>query len=283
MFKKINIKNQTCKEKKRFHLIKMSYDRALTVFSPDGHLFQVEYAMEAVSKGTTAVAICGKSVTVLAVERKSVPKLQETRTVRKICMVDDHICIAFAGLSADARVLIDKARVECQSHRLTIEDAPSAEHVARYIAGVQQKFTQRGGVRPFGVCTLVIGMDSTGINGASGESETTPRLFLTEPSGIHSEWRACAIGKGSKSVREFLEKQLPNAASTVALETEDAAIAVAVKALLEVVQSGAASMEVAVMDSKSTMRYLELEEIQAVILAIEAERAAETDRRRMGD
>ncbi|RUS20796.1 putative PRE6-20S proteasome subunit [Endogone sp. FLAS-F59071] len=283
-----------------------SYDRALTVFSPDGHLFQVEYASEAVRKGTCAVGLRGNDVVVLGVEKKSVLKLQDSRTVRKICMLDDHVCLAFAGLTADARVLVNKARLECQSHRLTVEDPVSVEYITRYIAQVQQvgsrivffallivhpalpilvtffiwsvlgdltdfiglpsfqKYTQSGGVRPFGISTLIIGFDSDKI----------PKLYMTEPSGIYTAWKANAIGRSSKTVREFLEKNYKENM------TKEESIKLAVKSLLEVVQTGAKNIEIAVMTSDSTIHNLETEEVEQIVAEIEKEKEVEAEKKK---
>lgn len=242
----------------------MSYDRALTVFSPDGHLFQVEYALEAVNKGTTAVGIRGKEAIVLAVEKKTVQKLQDPRTIRKIFQLDNHVCLAFAGLSADARVLVDRARVECQSHRLTVEDPVSIEYITRYIADIQQKYTQRGGARPFGISTLLAGFDL----------DKTPRLFLTDPSGTWSAWSANAIGQNSKTVREFLEKQCkPD------MNTHDA-IKLAIHSLLEVVHTGAKNIDVAVMSPDLTLQHLDSAQIEQYIKEIEEDRATEASTKR---
>ncbi|KAI5124327.1 hypothetical protein M0805_008934 [Coniferiporia weirii] len=242
-----------------------SYDRALTVFSPDGHLFQVEYALEAVRKGTCAVGVRGKDVVVLGVEKKSVLQLQDPRTVRKVVMLDDHISLAFAGLTADGRVLIDKARIECQSHRLTVEDPVTVEYITRHIAGIQQRYTQSGGVRPFGISTLIIGFDP---------QETKPRLYMTEPSGIYSAWKANAIGRSSKTVREFLEKNHKDDM------TREETIKLTVKSLLEVVQTGAKNIEISVMDGFGKVSSLDLSQIETIVSDIEREKEAEAERKR---
>jgi len=236
------------------------YDRAITVFSPDGHLFQVEYALEAVRKGTTAVGVKGSDTIVLAVEKKSTAKLQEARTVRKIHVLDSHLCLAFAGLTADARVLINKARIECQSYKLTMEDPASVEYITRHIAGVQQRYTQSGGVRPFGISTLIVGFDSDG----------TPKLFQTDPSGTFSAWKANSTGRNSKTVREYLEK---NWADTSGEDT----VRLAIKALLETVESSG-NIEVAVLRRDQPLEFLKESQVEELVKAIEAEKAAEAEK-----
>ncbi|VDK43752.1 unnamed protein product [Taenia asiatica] len=215
----------------------MNYDRAITVFSPDGHLFQVEYAQEAVKKGSTAVGVKGADCVVLCVEKKATTKLQNDRTVHKISLLDEHIAVAFAGLTADARILIDRMRIECKSYRLTVEDPVSVEYIARHMAQLKQKYTQSNGRRPFGVSTLLCGINQDG----------STHLYQTDPSGTHFEWLANAIGKNSKAAREFLEKNYSEAAVT----TQEGTIKLAVKALFEVVQTGAKHMELGVMKRRS--------------------------------
>ena len=243
----------------------MSYDRALSVFSPDGRLLQVEYGNEAVKRGTTAVGIRAADCCILAVEKKSLLKLQDNRATQKICQVDDHITLAFAGLNADARILVDKARVEAQSHRLTLEDPVTVDYITRYIAGVQQKYTQSGGVRPFGIATLIVGFDP---------HDNIPRLFMTEPAGIYSAWKANAIGKSSKTVREFLERNYS------ADMSQSDAIKLSVKSLLEVVQTGSKNIEIAVITKDKRPKIMDLSEVDAIVKEISDEKEAEAQRKK---
>lgn len=256
----------------------MSYDRAITVFSPDGHLLQVEYSMEAVRRGSTVVGVQGKDCVVLAVEKRAIAKLQDSRTIRKIVSIDEKTVLAFAGLTADARVLVNKVRIEAQSYRLTMEDAPSVDYMARYLAKVQQQYTQQGGVRPFGIATLITGVGCVNPNN-SGEEKSEdddddmvnkPYLYQTDPAGTHSRWKAQVIGgRNAKSLREFLEKQYQEDM------TEEACVRLAIQALLEVVDSGAKTMEICVVRRGGIKHMMSEDGIETIVKSIEEEQQAE--------
>lgn len=233
-----------------------TYDKAITVFAPDGQLFQVQYAFEAVNRGSATIAIVGKDCIVMAVEKNNIAKLQDPRTIRKIQRIDEHLMITFAGLQADARVLIDKARFESQIFRLNYEDPPSIEYIARFMATTQQKFTQKGGVRPFGVSTFM-----------SGFEDGQPQLWLTEPSGALSQWKASAIGKKSKELKEFLEEKY-----TEGLDQE-ASIRLAVETLLECVESEK-NMEIQIVKGNNVSAEVEADKVKAIVTAINAEKEA---------
>ncbi|KAF0308377.1 Proteasome subunit alpha-type 7-like [Amphibalanus amphitrite] len=213
-----------------------------------------------------AVGVRGKDVVVLGVEKKSVAKLQEDRTVRKICLIDDHVVMAFAGLTADARILISRARLECQSHRLTVEDPVTLEYITRHVATLKQSYTQSNGRRPFGISCLIGGFDYDG----------TPHLYQTDPSGTYHEWKANVVGRSAKSVREYLEKNY----SAEAVETEKGAVKLCVCALLEVVQSGGKNLEVVLMRRGEPMKIMDVSEIEEYVTAIEKEKEEEAEKKK---
>ncbi|MEM3362496.1 MAG: archaeal proteasome endopeptidase complex subunit alpha [Candidatus Anstonellaceae archaeon] len=172
-----------------------AYDRAITIFSPDGRLFQVEYAKEAVRRGSTAIGIVAQDGVCLVAYKSTVSKLLVPDSMKKIFEIDEHISATAAGLIADARRLIDNARVEAQRHHLAYGEKITVEAVAKELCDLMQLYTQYGGVRPFGVSLLIAGIDDK------------PKLFEAEPSGALTGYLACAIGADKKEVEEFLEKE----------------------------------------------------------------------------
>eukprot|EP00924_Labyrinthula_sp_SR-Ha-C_P004497 snap_masked-scaffold_1-processed-gene-2.13-mRNA-1 protein AED:0.33 eAED:0.33 QI:0/-1/0/1/-1/1/1/0/249 len=196
------------------------YDSALTTFAPDGSLYQVKYAFEAVQKGKAVVAVRGKNCIALGVERRVTAKLEDDSSEQKIANLDTHLLVGFSGLSADARVLIDRARVEAQSYRLTVEDKPSIEYMAKWVSSLQQKYTQRGGVRPFGVSIVIAGFSVEG----------EPMIYKTEPTGNYMAWRACAIGNKSEETNDFLKKEYKENME------KDQVVRMCVESLLQVVE-----------------------------------------------
>ena len=170
------------------------YDRAITVFSPDGRLYQVEYAIETVRRGTVAVGVKCKEGIVIAVEEKP-RKLQISETAQKIFQIDDHVGVAAAGYIPDARSQVDNARFFSQSNKMIYDEEVEVETIAKHLADQFQQYTQYAGVRPYGVA-LILG----------GVVNNTPQLYLTDPSGTYISYDAISIGSGSDSVTDFLEK-----------------------------------------------------------------------------
>jgi len=194
-----------------------AYDRAITVFSPDGRLFQVEYAMELVNRGATILGIrCSEGV-VLGSE-ENVEPLEEAEYSWKLFKVDDHIGAAIVGLSSDARMLIDQARVYEQSNKLTYDEPIDVEIVTKRISDIKQMYTQHAGVRPFGVSLIFAGVDKTG-----------GRVFYTHPSGTYRGYRATAIGAGRETVLGILKDEYKEDASLE--DTTKLAVKCLVKAL----------------------------------------------------
>jgi proteasome alpha subunit len=175
----------------------MAYDRAITVFSPDGRLFQVEYAREAVRRGaTTAGVVYTGGVALIADRRIPNPKLAEAASLEKIHQIDENIACATAGLVADARVLVDYARLAAQVNRVTYSEPMSVELLVRRICDYKQQYTQFGGVRPFGTALLVGGYDDSGV-----------RLFETEPSGSLTSFKAASTGGNKGPVMDLFEQK----------------------------------------------------------------------------
>ena len=172
------------------------YDRAITVFSPDGRLFQVEYAREAVKRGTTSLGVKSKDGVVLVVDKRTTSRLVETKSIEKIFQIDDHIGAATSGLVADARALIDRARVEAQINKISYNEPIRVEALAKKICDLKQLYTQNGGVRPFGSALIIGGVNKKGC-----------RLFETDPSGALIEYKATAIGSGRSAAMDIFEDQ----------------------------------------------------------------------------
>lgn len=172
------------------------YDRAITVFSPDGRLYQVEYAREAVKRGTTAVGIKAKDGVVLIVDKRVNSKLLEASSIEKIFKIDEHIGVASSGLVGDARALVDRARVECQINRVSYDEPIEVEALSKKLCDHMQTLTQYGGIRPYGTALLIAGV-----------SDGDCRLFETDPSGTLLEYKATGIGIGRPAAMKVFEEE----------------------------------------------------------------------------
>ena len=228
----------------------MAYDRGITVFSPDGRLFQVEYAREAVKKGSTTIGVKYKDGVALIVDKRSVSRLLEPKSTEKIHDIDDFIGCATSGLVADARVLVDEARKNAQIHRVNYGENIGVEMLVKKIWDMKQNYTQYGGARPFGTALLVAGTDDLGVH-----------LFETDPSGALVSYKATGIGSGRPAVMEMFEKEYQDD-----MGFEDAMV-LGLRALGAAIEEKpkAESVEIGVAEVGRKFRRLSEEEISALI------------------
>merc|ERR1712112_512673 len=181
-------------------LNRSEYDRGPNTFSPEGRLFQVEYAIEAIKLGSTAIGIQTSEGVILAVEKRITSPLMEPTSIEKIVEIDAHIACAFSGLTADSKTLIDRARVESQNHWFTYDEKMQVESVAQAVSNLAIQFGDSdddAGVmsRPFGVAMLFAGLDKNG-----------PQLYHMDPSGTYLQFGAKAIGSGSEGAQQSLQE-----------------------------------------------------------------------------
>lgn len=235
----------------------MAYDRAITVFSPDGRLFQVEYAREAVKRGTTAVGVKFKDGAVLAIDKRIASKLVDAASIEKIFQIDEHIGCATSGLVADARVLVDRARIEAQINRLYYDEKISVESLVKRICDFKQTYTQYGGVRPFGTALLVAGVDDVDIH-----------LFETDPSGALMAYRAGAIGEGRNNALTLFESKYKDGMDM------DNAVTLSVEALSQSTEEELTSktVEVGVVKRDENFRKLSPDDVQKYLNNIKKKR-----------
>ena len=173
-----------------------AYDRAITIFSPEGRLYQVEYALELVKRGAPIAGVSSPEGVVLAANETPESRLEDPKYFRKIYELDEHVGAAIAGLSSDARVLIGQSRVFCQSNKLIYDEPVALEILTKRISDQAQVYTQNAGVRPFGVSMILAGVDSTG-----------SRVFTADPSGSYRGYHATAVGRKSDEAIKMLEEQ----------------------------------------------------------------------------
>lgn len=174
----------------------MGYDRAITMFSPDGRLLQVEYAKKTVRQGSTAIAMVCKDGVIFVTDKRVIDNLVVPEAVEKIWQIDEHMGATASGILSDARVLIERAQLKAQQHRITYDSAIDTLSIVKDVCDLKQICTQSGGLRPFGVSVLIAGID-----------DQTPKLYETDPTGIFFQYKATVIGEGEVEIEEILHKE----------------------------------------------------------------------------
>ncbi|GLC34152.1 Proteasome subunit alpha type-5-B [Pleodorina starrii] len=236
-------------------LTRSEYDRGVNTFSPEGRLFQVEYALEAIKLGSTAIGICTKEGVVLAVEKRITSPLLEPSSIEKIMEIDEHMACAMSGLTADAKTLIDHARADTQQHRFSYNEPMPVESTTQSLCDLALRFgedsDEGGGMsRPFGVALLIAGWDDHG-----------PLLYHTDPSGTYVKYSAKAIGSGSEGAQSSLQEALKDKPDMTLAEAE----VLALSTLKQVMEEKVTATNVDVARVAPKYHLFTEEEVQALI------------------
>jgi len=249
-------------------LTRSEYDRGVNTFSPEGRLFQVEYAIEAIKLGSTAIGIQTKEGVLLAVEKRITSPLMEPSSIEKIVEIDTHIGCAMSGLTADARTMIDRARVEAQNYWFTYNEPMPTESVTQSVCNLAMAFGEtdmdESMSRPFGVSLLIAGIDK------DADGVKRPMLYHTDPSGTYLRYDAKAIGSGSEGAQTSLQDDANGYHSSMTL-------AEATKMSLEILKQvmeeklSATNVEVATVTMEGGYHIFTAEEIEAVTATLDAE------------
>lgn len=225
----------------------MGYDRAVSMFSPDGRLLQVEYAKKTVKQGSTAIGLVCNDAVVLVAQKRLPGKLIISSSVEKIYQIDEHLMATFAGITSDARVLVERSQVKAQQNKISYDTPVDVISIVKEISDLKQYTTQSGGLRPFGVSLILAGIDVDG-----------PKVYITDPTGIYFRYNAVAIGADEAKATEYLEKEFKENLSV------DNGIKLAINAIKSCSEEDLESdkLEVAVIEKDNTYNKLSSEEIQ---------------------
>jgi len=240
------------------YLTRSEYDRGVNTFSPEGRLFQVEYAIEAIKLGSTAVGLQTKDGCVLAVEKRLTSPLLEPSSIEKIAEIDSHIGAAMSGLVADARTLVDHARVEAQNHTFTYDEPIGVEALTQGVCDLALAFgegqdgdQEKRMSRPFGVALLIAGYDD--LDG--------PQLFVSDPAGTYVRYQAKAIGAGSEGAQSQLEEAY---SESMTLEEAEELVLSTLKQVMEE-KINTENVELARVTPEKGFHLATLEEVGAVL------------------
>ncbi|XP_063931596.1 uncharacterized protein LOC135143630 [Zophobas morio] len=240
-------------------LTRSEYDRGVNTFSPEGRLFQVEYAIEAIKLGTTAIGIKTTEGVLLCVEKRVTSPLMEVSSVEKLVELDSHLGCAMSGLTADARTIVDHARVEAQNHWFTYNERMKVESVTQAVCDLALRFGEGSAreekvmSRPFGVSLLIAGFDENGY-----------QLFHTDPTGTYFEYEAKAIGSGSEGAQNKLQEQYSK--SMTLKEAEVLGLEILKQVMKETISD--TNVEVAVVTAEDGFKVYSVDNVKEILNAL---------------